>query len=358
MRVIKTISFAPMEGITGPTYRKVHREFFGGVDRYYTPFLAANKNHKFKHRETREFLPYDPCLVPQVLTGNAADFVWAAKTIAEAGYEEVNLNLGCPASTVVTKKKGAGLLADTYALECFLDDTFSAADLPKISVKTRIGFDDPKEAEYLGELYANYPFCEVIIHPRVRRDFYSGMPDLEAFRIMKDKLSCPVCYNGDIRTVADAIKISEMFPDVQHIMIGRGLVADPALAEEIREVLTRTQSGGKTTDDIKKESAEGRPVQKTVGSTADGTADGKISGDVYTGHVGHRPDNKLMREYVDTLWNEYISIYSGERDVLFKMKELWFHMGSMYPECSKQLDSIKKCRHAEEYKELVQQILS
>ena len=312
-----TISFAPMEGITGPTYRRVHREFFGGVDRYYTPFLAANKNHKFKHRETREFLPYDHGLVPQVLTGNAEDFVWAAKTIADAGYTEVNLNLGCPASTVVTKKKGAGLLADTYALECFLDGIFSASDLPKISVKTRIGFDDPKEAEYLGELYAGYPFCEVIIHPRVRQDFYSGIPDLEAFRIMKEKLSCPVCYNGDIRTVEDALRICGQFPDVHHLMIGRGLVANPALAEELQTVLK----------------------------------DNNIP-EIF------RPDNRLMREYVDTLWNEYIAIYSGERDVLFKMKELWFHMGSMYPEYSKQLDSIKKCRHAEEYKELVQQILS
>lgn len=354
MRVIKTISFAPMEGITGPTYRRVHREFFGGVDRYYTPFLAANKNHKFKHRETREFLPYDPCLVPQVLTGNPEDFVWAAKTIAGAGYEEVNLNLGCPASTVVTKKKGSGLLADTYALECFLDGIFSATDLPKISVKTRIGFNSPDEAEYLGELYANYPFCEVIIHPRVRRDFYSGTPDLEAFRIMKDKLSCPVCYNGDIRTVADAIKISEMFPDVQHIMIGRGLVADPALAEEIRVVLTDKPASREKNDDIKKEFVKDSFTQKITGETASG----KTVDDIYTSLEICRPDNKLMREYVDTLWNEYIAIYSGERDVLFKMKELWFHMGSMYPEYSKQLDSIKKCRHAEEYKELVQQILS
>ncbi|MCR5011670.1 MAG: tRNA-dihydrouridine synthase family protein [Lachnospiraceae bacterium] len=354
MRVIKTISFAPMEGITGSTYRKVHREFFGGVDRYYTPFLAANKNHKFKHRETREFLPYDPCLVPQVLTGNAADFVWAAKTIAEAGYEEVNLNLGCPASTVVTKKKGAGLLADTYALECFLDEIFSASGLPKISVKTRIGFDSPKEAEYLGELYANYPFCEVVIHPRVRQDFYSGTPNLEAFTIMKDKLPCPVCYNGDIRTVADAINISKMFSDVQHIMIGRGLVADPALAEEIRVVLTDKPSGRDTNDDINKENAEDCSAQKKIGKAADG----KITDGLYTSHEVHRPDNRLMLEYVDTLWNEYIAIYSGERDVLFKMKELWFHMGSMYPEYSKQLDSIKKCRHAEEYKELVRQILS
>ena len=330
-----------MEGITGPTYRRVHREFFGGVDRYYTPFLAANKNHKFKHRETREFLPYDPCLVPQVLTGKAEDFVWAAKTIADAGYEEVNLNLGCPASTVVTKKKGSGLLADTYALECFLDGIFSATDLPKISVKTRIGFDDPREAEYLGELYAGYPFCEAIIHPRVRQDFYSGKPDLEAFRIMKEKLACPVCYNGDIRTVADALRICELFPDVHHLMIGRGLVADPALADMIRKSLAGVPYEG--INMANKESAESC-LTNDIGGAA-----------INPGLC--RPDNKLMGEYVDTLWNEYIAIYSGERDVLFKMKELWFHMGSMYPEYSKQLDAIKKCKCSDEYQEQVRQIL-
>ena len=171
---------------------------------------------------------------------------------------------------------------------------------------------------------------------------------------MKDKLSCPVCYNGDIRTVADAIKISEMFPDVQHIMIGRGLVADPALAEEIRVVLTDKPASREKNDDIKKEFVKDSFTQKITGETASG----KTVDDIYTSLEICRPDNKLMREYVDTLWNEYIAIYSGERDVLFKMKELWFHMGSMYPEYSKQLDSIKKCRHAEEYKELVQQILS
>ena len=106
------LSFAPMESITGPVFRRVHKEIYGGVDNYFTPFLVANKNHAFKRRETREFIPYDPNLIPQVLASNPQDFIWAAKVLKEAGYSEVNLNLGCPMPTVVTKKKGSGLLKD------------------------------------------------------------------------------------------------------------------------------------------------------------------------------------------------------------------------------------------------------
>ena len=123
MQEIK-ISFAPMEGVTTVTFRRIFREFFEGVDRFYTPFLAATQTRHFKNREKKEYLPYDPMLIPQVLTGKADQFLWAARTLADAGYAEVNLNLGCPAATVVTKKKGSGLLADPEALDLFLEEIF------------------------------------------------------------------------------------------------------------------------------------------------------------------------------------------------------------------------------------------
>ncbi len=311
--MLESISFAPMEGITGRTFRMVHREFFPGLDRYYSPFISSNQTHHFKHRDKREYQPYEPGLIPQIMAAKAEDFIWAAKTIADEGYDEVNLNLGCPVATVVTKKKGAGLLVDKEALLRFLDGIFRAVDMPVISVKTRIGFYDAGEAEELGGILARFPFSEVIIHPRVRQDFYQNAPDLRAFGVMKEKMSCKVCYNGDIKTLNDIQRICSMFPDIHRVMIGRGLVAYPALGREIRA------------------SEQQQPIRSMT--------------------------KQELFDFLKALWDAYSEIYSGERDVLFKMKELWTHMGVLYPDSIKELNRIRKCKTATEYHECIKKIL-
>lgn len=303
------ISFAPMEGVTTPLFRRVFREMFGGVDTYYTPFLSANQNHSFKKKEIREYTPYDPSLVPQVMAADPFDLVWAAKTLKEAGYKEVNLNLGCPMATVVSRKRGAGLLKDTDALKRFFDSVFSQEGLPEISIKTRTGFFTSKAAAELGKLYAAFPFCEVIIHPRAREEFYNGTADTEAFKAMRAELDCPVCYNGDIRTAEDLERLKNELPDVEHFMIGRGFLADPLLALKIR--------GDKITD-----------------------------------------ERQAVYKYLNRLWNEYQKELSGERDVLFKMKELWYYLEWHYPEDKELIGSIRKSRSAAEYKGLVAKLLS
>ena len=141
--------FAPMEGITGARYRQAHRACFGGTDRYYLPFLSPTRDHLFTPRELRQVSPEDNArleAVPQLLTREPADFLWAARALGEMGYGEVNLNLGCPSGTVVAKGKGAGLLADLPALERLLEGIFSG-DLggTRVSVKTRMGMVSPVE---------------------------------------------------------------------------------------------------------------------------------------------------------------------------------------------------------------------
>lgn len=106
--------FAPMEGITGYVYRSAHHALFPHVDRYFTPFLQPNQNHRFASRERNDVLPEHNkgiTLIPQILTNRAEDFIWMAGELEALGYDEVNLNLGCPSGTVVTKYKGAGFLA-------------------------------------------------------------------------------------------------------------------------------------------------------------------------------------------------------------------------------------------------------
>ena len=158
--------YAPMEGITLYPLRNIHRQIMGdGVDKYFTPFLTATNNHHFKNREKKDVLPdkniafddYGNQVVPQLMAGNAADFLWAAGEIKKLGYEEVNLNLGCPAPPVVNRHKGAGLLQDPEYLKQMLDEIFEEAakdSFPQISLKTRLGFSDDKEADALMNIYA------------------------------------------------------------------------------------------------------------------------------------------------------------------------------------------------------------
>lgn len=175
--------FAPMEGITGAVFRRTHHEFFPGIDKYFMPFITPTTQEKLTPRQKRDVLPeYNEGVpaVPQLLTRTAADFIWAANTLASLGYAEVNLNLGCPSGTVTAKGKGAGFLAHPDELDRFLDAVFSACTVP-ISIKTRLGVHDPAEFEALLEIYSRYPVAELTIHPRVRQDFYKGRVREDAF---------------------------------------------------------------------------------------------------------------------------------------------------------------------------------
>ena len=224
---------APMEGLTDSVYRTLHHKYFGGVDRYYTPFFSPTEVHRLTPREVRELdLTNNPApTVPQLLCKNADDFLWMAEQIADMGYGEVNLNLGCPSGTVTAKKKGAGMLADTDALDLFLERVFAACPIG-ISIKTRIGYQDAEELPALLEIFCRYPVRELIVHPRTGKEMYRGVPHLDAYGYVTENTALPLCYNGNVNTRADAAYIAERFPSTQAIMIGRGLLANPALLSD------------------------------------------------------------------------------------------------------------------------------
>ena len=162
--------FAPMEGLTDSVYRRLHHKHFGGVDRYYMPFLSPTIHRTLTNREDRELPMADSvsfAAVPQILTKVSEDFLWAAQVCRDRGYKEVNLNIGCPSGTVVAKGKGAGMLADPDGLDRFLDAVFQDAPLP-ISIKTRVGIHDDQEFPRLLEILNRYPIQELTVHPRVR----------------------------------------------------------------------------------------------------------------------------------------------------------------------------------------------
>lgn len=223
--------FAPMEGITDSIYRRVHHRYFPGLDRYYMPFLSPTQHRTLTLREQRELPAADSeafHAVPQILTRDAESFLWAANLCRDRGYEEVNLNLGCPSGTVVAKGKGAGMLRDLGQLEAFLDAVFAKSVLP-VSIKTRLGLESPAEFPAILELLNHYPIRELIIHPRVRRAFYSGSVDLDSFDWATGHSAMALCYNGDLIDRGRIAALLQQFPMVEAVMLGRGLLGDPGM---------------------------------------------------------------------------------------------------------------------------------
>ena len=234
--MIQSYDFAPLDGITKVVFRRVWAAHFGGADRYFIPFFSHTDQHILTDRDRREIDPANNGglpLVPQVMTCRAKDFLWAAEVVADMGYTEVNLNLGCPSGTVTAKGKGAGFLAKPEELDRFFDQVFSKVRMP-VSVKTRLGIQEPEEFARLLEIYNRYPIACLTIHARVQKEKYRGPVHLDAFAQALAESRNPVCYNGDLRTAAEVEALSQRFPSVEAVMIGRGAVADPALLRKLR----------------------------------------------------------------------------------------------------------------------------
>lgn len=228
------IEFAPLEGVTDAVFRRTHRAHFPGVSRYFIPFISPTQNLRFTARELSAISPERNAglfAVPQVLTKDASHFLWAAQALFDMGYGVVNLNAGCPSGTVTAKGKGAGMLADVTALSWFLDEIYAHAPL-KVSIKTRIGVTRPEEFARLLEVYARYPVHELIIHPRTRSEMYRGTPHREVIAEALAQTKLPIVYNGDLFTAADCRALEAMYPGLRALMLGRGLIANPALARE------------------------------------------------------------------------------------------------------------------------------
>ena len=253
-------------------------------------------------------------LVPQIMSNQAESFLHTVEKLKVYGYEEVNLNLGCPSKTVVSKGRGSGFLADPDELDRFLDEIFKKCDV-KISIKTRIGKDDPEEFVRLLDIYNQYPVEELIIHPRVQKDFYKNQPDLDVFRDAVEGSKIPLCYNGDIFTPESHDEMRREFPQVDTFMLGRGILMNPALLDII--------CMGKKTEMEKAETS--RKMQ---------------SADRY---------KKKIHAFLEQIKCDYLEVGMGEKNTLFKLKELWAYMGQNAPEAKKALKRIRKSQSMADY---------
>lgn len=235
----KKIYFAPMEGVGGYIYRNAHHDIFGGIEKYFSPFIYAGQNGIESMKETKDVLPENNegiLLVPQLLANHAENFVKAAKFLHSLGYQEVNLNAGCPSKTVTTKHRGAGILLDLDEYDRFLYEVFEQDIDFDISIKTRTGYFKHEEFFELLEIYNKYPISELTIHPRTREELYNNHANLEIFEYAVKNSKNKLCYNGDIVSYQDFMKISERFPEVDAYMVGRGFLKNPLLSDEIQGI--------------------------------------------------------------------------------------------------------------------------
>ncbi len=304
------IYFAPLEGITNHIFRNAYNEIYGHIDKYFAPFISPSEKCPITPRERKEVTPENNqgfCLVPQILTCRSEHFIEGARELQAMGYKEINLNLGCPSGTVCAKGKGAGFLPETLALQKFLDDIYSYAgsDGVKISIKTRLGYFNPDEFYDLLDIFNKYPVSELIVHPRIKSDFYKGEPRKEYYAYALEHSKCPLVYNGNIFSAKDYEEYSGSFgTGLDPVMLGRGLISDPSLADKLKGFTAET-------------------------------------------------DFAKFKRLHDTIYHEYQKVMSPDINVLYKMRELWSYWQTLFDGKERDIKRLLKAKKYEEYEDVV-----
>ena len=330
---------APLEGITTYVYRTILDKHYGGIDKYFTPFLTASH---LKGRELRDVNPENNVglkLVPQILTNDSDLFLTITRQLVDLGYDEVNLNLGCPSGTVVSKGRGAGFLDRPDELERFMYDIYNRisgykrpgdrTDGIKISIKTRIGMEFESEWDDILEIYRKFPISELIIHPRLRSDFYAGEVRLDAYRRAAEVLGKKIklCYNGDItdcdtyykKMIGIGNETLTSNEKCAAVMLGRGVIMNPELPGNLKHNLTSD------------------PIPKTTST-----------------HPDPEPDRNRLKAFLKELTEAYEEEMANEKQVVMKMKEHWTYLSQGLHLDKKKLKAIHKATRLTDYNTAVQ----
>lgn len=297
--------FAPMEGLTDSIYRRLHHRYFPGIDRYYMAFISPTMHHSMTAKEKRDLPPAeseDFLAVPQVLTKVPEDFLWAANACHDLGYKEINLNMGCPSGTVVSKGKGAGMLADPDTLAVFLDEIYARSPV-EISLKTRLGLKDPEEFPRLLEILNRYPVKKLIVHPRVRSDFYDKPIRKEYFQYAMVNSKAPLCYNGNLYSKEDIEKTAAEFDGLGAVMLGRALIANPGML--------------------------------CPGGT----------------------NRNTLTAFHGELLEEYRRVFGSDRNAMFRLKEGWGYTLCLFEDAEKLGKALRKTTKIDEYISITSEIL-
>ena len=306
------LSLGPFQGITDSPFRNVFKRHFGGVDKFYTPFFTGI--HKEDHAKNLQGEEIDPrfndieTLTPQILSTDAEEILRFAKQCKELGYKEINLNMGCPFPRVANKKRGCGLLPYPDKVETMLEQVFEKIDI-QFSVKCRLGYFSPDEINAIIPIFNKFPLSELIIHPRIGKQLYKSEADVERFKALIPYINAPLVYNGDIFSVDSFKRISETVKPVNQFMLGRGILANPFLAEDICR-------------DASNASAR----------------------------------KERLHAYILDLYEDRLRHAGGNPKVLGRMKELWSYLMNSFEEPQVVWRKIKKINALKEYEEAVETI--
>ena len=306
------LSLGPFQGITDAPFRNVFKRHFGGIDKFYTPFFTGI--HKEEHAKNLQGEEIDPrcndveTLTPQILSTDAEEILRFAKQCQQLGYKEINLNMGCPFPRVANKKRGCGLLPYPDKVETMLDRVFEEIDI-KFSIKCRLGYFSPEEINASIPIFNKFPLSELIIHPRVGKQLYKGEADVERFKAIIPIINAPLVYNGDIVSVESFDRISDLVQPVNQFMLGRGLLANPFLAEDIcRDAANASER------------------------------------------------RERLHAYVLDLYEDRLRHAGGSPKVLGRMKELWSYLMYSFDEPQDIWRKIKKINALKDYEEAVETI--
>jgi len=304
------VSLAPLHGVTGRVFREAFFAFFPGFDEAVAPFIPATLSASADEKQFRDLLPLEggPVpVVPQLLCNDGAAFASTSARLAAAGYSEVNWNLGCPYPMVANKKRGSGLLPHPDLIDRILAEALPLCPIP-VSVKIRLGRNSAEELGPLMAVLNRYPLSRVIAHPRVGVQMYEGRVDLDGFSAAAAACRHPIAYNGDIRSAADYRALKARFPSVGSWMIGRGALADPFLAGDLKGLP--------------------RPADELP----------------------------LVKAFHDELYLSYVDRLSGPRHALDKLKEVWSFLGSSFLESERVWKLINRAKTPGEYAEAVERV--
>lgn len=304
---------APIQGMTIACYRNLYAKIFGGIDVYYAPFIATADMDKVNPLLLKDISAERNStgikVIPQILSNNGTEFKLFADVISNMGYDEINWNIGCPFPMVTRKKRGSGILPYPDMIRSVLD--IACASSYTITVKMRLGLDNPEEGMRVIDVLNNYPLGGVIIHARTGKQMYTGNVDLDSFEALASSCKHEITYNGDIFTYNDFVRINSRFPNIKNYMLGRGALSDPFLPSTIK---------GQIIESNKKMS--------------------------------------MIKEFHDGIYDYYKSVLSGDKHLCDKMKEFWSQLSSHTDKDGKLLKKIKKCHTSIDYLEAANQILS
>ncbi len=227
------IFFAPLQGYTDDVYRRTHHKLVGAVRSYYTPFVRVETG-SIRSKDLRDIAPENNKgvpVVPQIIFGNRKEFEYLANRVEALGYNEIDLNMGCPFPLQVRHGRGSGLLSDTATIADIIEGIKARGNI-RFSVKMRLGREDGDEYKKAIELLNSVNLQHITLHPRTGAQQYKGCIDGERFNEACRISENPIIYNGDILTLDDIKRIEDNYPQIKGIMIGRGLLGTPSLAQE------------------------------------------------------------------------------------------------------------------------------